>query len=211
MIQAPENNVFVKVDHKYIGNISKLLLSASVQNGATVDPVDLVNIVGEIVSLPATISNRREYEGFSLDNIRVGDKAIFSYLVIYNFIEKGVAEEPVYKNRVWWDGQEYFACDITNLFAVIRDGEIIMLNGYVMIGEFEMGRLVLPAHMKKIKGTAKTQVMHIGNPKTTHTSIQAEKGDIVYFNPMTIQKYQINEKKFGIIQQEKILGREVPI
>ena len=209
MIQSPVNNVIVKVKTKYIGNISKILQLSAIQNGSSVDSVDLVNIMGEIVSLPRTVSDKIGYVGFSTKDMQVGDTAIFSYSVIHDFVIPEEDADPIYRNRFMYKGEEYFLADITKIFGVIRDEEIIMVNGYVMASEFSESNFVLPASLKKIKKAAETNVMHIGYPKTEETSIDIDNGDKIYFNSITAQKYQINQKPFSIIQQNKIFGKEV--
>jgi co-chaperonin GroES (HSP10) len=209
MIQSPVNNVIVKVKTKYIGNISKILQLSAIQNGSSVDSVDLVNIMGEIVSLPRTVSDYIGYKGFSTKDMQVGDTAIFSYSIIHDFVIPEEDADPIYRNRMMYRGEEYFLADITKIFGVIRDGEIIMVNGYVMSSEFSDSNFVLPASLKKIKKAAETNVMHIGYPKTGESNIDIQSGDKIYFNSMTAQKYQINQKPFSIIQQNKIFGKEV--
>lgn len=204
------NNLVVKVKTKYIGNISKLLQLSAIQNGSSVDSVDLVNIVGEIVSLPKIITDWKiGYKGFSTKDMMVGDTAIFSYSIIHDFVIPGENADPVYRNRFFYKGEEYFLADITKIFGVIRDGKIIMVNGYVMAGTFTESQLIIPAKLKKIKKAAETSVMHIGFTKTTENSIDVKDNDTIYFNGMTAQKYQINEKPFTILPQNKIFGKEV--
>jgi len=209
MIQSPVNNVIVKVKTKYIGNISKILQLSSIQNGASVDSVDLVNIVGEVVSLPKTISDKIGYKGFSTKDIQVGDIAIFSYSVIHDFIIPAEDADPVYRNRMYYGGEEYFLADITKIFGVIRDGNIIMINGYIMAGVFAETQLVIPASLKKIKKAAETELMHIDYQKIDEKKLDVNQGDKIYFNSMTAQKYQINDKPFSIISQNKIFGKEI--
>lgn len=207
MIKSPENNVMVKVKTKYIGNISKVLQLSAIQNGSSVDSVDLVNIMGEVVSLPHTISNKIGYKGFSTKEIQVGDIAIFSYSIIHDFVIPYENADPIYRNRIFYKGNEYFMADITKIFGVIRDGEIKMINGYVMTGTFQESTLIIPASLKKIKKAAETEVMNIGGSKTTETLIDVTQGDKVYFNSTTAQKYQINNKPFSIVSQNKIFGK----
>ena len=209
MLQSVQNNVFVKVDHKYIGNISNLMRIASIQNGASVDPSQFVNIMGTVVSIPKSISGKREDNGFTTENIKIGDTAIFSYIVIYDLIMEEEDADPIYKNRVWLDAKELFAVDIKNLFAVIRDGEIIMLNGYVMTTDFEESKIIIPAHMRRLKKSAKCEVISIGEPKQGEPKLDISRGDEVYFNPLIAQKYQISGKKFCIITQKQVFGKKI--
>lgn len=209
MIQAPTNKVIVHPKTRYIRHISDLMKRSSIQNGASVDPADVVNIVGEIVSIPKQITNDKQYEGYSIQDLQVGDMAIFSFKVIYDLIIKQENGEPVYRNLIKYDGKEYFSCDIRNLFGVIRDGEIIMVNGFVMLEEFEQDKIILAQTIKKTKRAKYSHIMHIGNNRQHLPNIQASNGDLVYFNSDKVQHYEINGKKFIILQQDKILGKEI--
>jgi hypothetical protein len=85
MLAAPINKIFVKVKSKFIGNYSNIIKAANVTAGSQLNPADLAQIVGEVVSLPKRVTiERRGYENYSIDNIQVGDTAIFSYRVIWN-------------------------------------------------------------------------------------------------------------------------------
>ena len=205
-MQSPTNKIIVKVKHKYISNISDLLKRSAIQNNSSVDPTDYVNICGEVVGLPKKVYDRFGLEGFTTDDIKVGDIAIFSSTVIYNFNESAEGGEPVYKNRLWYGGIEYFIADISLIYGVIRGEEIIMVNDYVMLRPFQESKIILSAGMKKAKGTVKCQIMHIGNSLKGKKPVDAKQGDWAYFNPMIATKYQINNKPFVIVPQSQILG-----
>jgi len=209
MIQAPTNKVIVHPKTRYIRHITDLMKRSSIQNGASVDPADVVNIVGEIVSIPQRITTDMQYEGYSIEDLRVGDMAIFSFKVIYDLVIKQENGEPIYRNLVNYNGKEYFSCDIRNLFGVIRDGEIIMVNGYVMLEEFEQDKIILSQTIKKTKRAKSSHIMHIGNNRQHLPNIQASNGDLAYFNSDKVQHYEINGKKFIILQQDRILGKEI--
>jgi co-chaperonin GroES (HSP10) len=208
MIQAPANKIIVYPKTKYTKNITDLMKRAAIQNGATVDPSEIVNIVGEIVSVPLQISETKDYEGYTLNNIRVGDTAIFSYKVIYDLFMKTENADPIYRNRIWYQDKELFTCDIRNLFGIIREGEITMVNGYVMLTEHEKQHIIMPIALKKQKSATKSQIMHIGDSKTSQTPINAKEGDYVYYNSQKAAHYQINDKKFIILQQDRIFGKD---
>lgn len=209
MIQSPNNKIIVHPKTRYIRHISDLMKRSSIQNGASVDPSDVVNIVGEIISLPLTVSETPDYTGYSTEDLKVGDIAIFSYKVIYDLIIKQEDGEPVYRNLMQYQGKEYFLCDIRNLFGVIRDGEIIMVNGYVMLSEYEKNKIIVAPGIKSSKRAKSSNIMHIGKNREHLVPIQANDGDLVYYNPDKAQHYEINEKKFIILQQDKIFGKEI--
>lgn len=207
MIQSPANKVIVLPVARYSKNITDIMKRSAIQNGASVDPADVVNIVGEVISVPKYISPTNDYKGFSIKDIKVGDTAIFSYKVIYDIIIKQEGEEPIYRNSIVYEGKEYFACDIRNLFGVIREGEIIMVNGFVMLEDFEESKIILPASLSKQKNAASSKILYIGSNRTNLSRITAQEGDTVFFNSKQAQRYQINDKKFVILQQDRILGK----
>lgn len=207
MIQSPANKVIVLPVARYSKNITELMKRSAIQNGASVDPADVVNIVGEVISVPKYISPTNDYKGFSIKDIKVGDTAIFSYKVIYDIVIKQEGEEPIYRNSIVYEGKEYFACDIRNLFGVIREGEIIMVNGFVMLEDFEESKIILPASLSKQKNAASSKILYIGSNRTNLSRITAQEGDTVFFNSKQAQRYQINDKKFVILQQDRILGK----
>lgn len=209
MIQAAQNNLFIKVAHPYIGNITDILRVSAIANGSSVDSSDIVNIVGEIVSIPKSITTeRRGYAGFSTKDIQVGDTAIFRFDVIHEFKMLSKTERT-YKNRIWYNGEELWSCDIQKVFGVIRDGEIHMVNGYVMLTDFIPNKIVLSQMHSNVREPQKSQIMHIGSPRTNANPIPAQMGDFVFYNPHLAAKYQIKGKPFRIIHQNQILGKEV--
>lgn len=209
MIQVAENKVMVQVVTRYTKYISNILKRAALENNTSIDPSDYVQIVGTVVSLPKTISDTRDYKGYSTKDIRVGDTAIFSSNVIYDMVQKDPDAEPIHKNLITFKGQEYWVADITKIFGVIREGQIIMINGYVMATQFIDSKIYIPAAQKKAKSSVVSEVMHIGNPKENQLPIAVKHGDKIYFNPMIATKYEIKEKKFIILQQHQVLGKQV--
>ncbi len=204
MLRSPLNNVVVKVKEKMIKNFTSVLKMAAIQNLTSIDPADYVQIVGEVVSIPLEISTwKREYESYTTSDIRPGDKCIFSHDVIYSFVQKEPDADPIYKNSFWYKDGEYWMCDIKNLYAVIRDGEIRMQNGYVMLENLEKAsNIYLPQHLKKALKTGSGVVTQIAaNPSI-------KRNDKVYFNPNKLRLYQVNEKPFGIVRQSQILGKD---
>lgn len=210
MIQAPFNNLLVTIETKYIENFTNMLKAAAINHGSQINPADYVQIIGTIESLPQEICNRREYKGYTLDNIKVGDKAIFRYDVVFDFLEQEDGSAK-FKNMFWYKGKEYWTVDIQKLFAVIRGNQIIMVNGYCMLEDMTKPPLILlPQHMKRMATAAKAILTHIGNPMRNVEHIKAEEGDTVFYNPFLVQQYKIKDKEFGIIPQHHILGIEIP-
>lgn len=207
-VQSTSNNVFVKVKAKYIKNITAMVKRAAIENLSTIEPSDYVNIVGEVVSLPKSITTDRWHEGMTTEHIKIGDTVLFSRQVIYD-LDATHLEEPVYKNRIYHEAEEYFAADIAHIYGIIRPEGITMINGWVMLTEFQESKIVVPAYMKQMKKSVSSEIMYTGYPKTNQQPINAQQGDTVFYSPFTAQKYQINDKPFIIIPQEKIFGKSI--
>jgi len=209
MLKSPVNSLIVTIDTKYIADLSNMIKRANLNPQTQINPADYVQLIGSIVSFPRTIIERNDYEGFSCKDIRVGDKAIFSHNVVFSFTEQ-VGGTATYKNMFWFRGQEYWKVDIQQLYAVIRNEQIIMVNGYCMVEEMsEPSQIVVPAKMKKILRTSTATLTGIGNPLEGQERISAERGDIVHYNPNKVITYQIKGKKFGILKQNQICAVEV--
>lgn len=207
MIQSARNNIIATLKTKWVGNFSDILRNSQLDPNSSANPADLVQIVGEVVSVPKSVISRVDYEGFSVDGIRPGDTLVFRFDVVFSFLRQPANDTPVYKNSFWYAGKEYWAVDVQKAFAIIREGEITMLNGYVMVAPIEKAQaIILPQHMKRLLKSATTTVMHIGRPKVGHKEIPVKNGDIVEIHPQKVQKYQINGKPFCIIKQTDILG-----
>jgi len=207
---APTNNLIVLPKRKWAKNISNILKIAQLENNSSVDANDVVTIVGEVISIPKKISTEYlGYNGFSTKDIQVGDTAIFSSTVINDTIVVEGKEDITFRNSIFYKAKEYFICDITKVFGVIRDLEIIMVNGWVMVEPFEESKIIVPLAIKRTKNAVKSKVIAIGNGRTYEKNITAKPNDTVYFNSMKTASYQINGKKFCVVHQNHILSREV--
>jgi len=211
-MQAIRNNLIVKIKTKYVRNFTSILKQAQLVNQTEFNAADLVNIVGEVVSVPKHIDTTDEYLGFSTDGILPGDNVIFRYDVVFAFNREKEVDTPIYRNLFWYKGQEYWTVDIQKVFAVIRNGEIRMVNGYVMIENIENpSTLIIPGELKKLLSVGSATVTHIGDNRYNLNKLWIEELSTVYLNQRIIQRYQINNHYFGIIEQKHIYGSNPPI
>jgi len=209
MLQAAYNNVIVFVETKMIQNLTNAIRMSNLNKGSQINPADYVNVIGTIHSLPQEITDKkRDYKGFSTRDMKVGDTVIMRYDVIWDFeeLEDGNAK---FKNNVYYNGIDYWIADIQKIFAIIRNGKIRMVNGYCMIeGMTKPMLIVLPNQSaKRLVNASSASLTHISNNLTHLKRIDAEVGDIVYYNPAIVQEYKIKGKEFGILRQSDILGR----
>ena len=200
MIQPIYDSILVRIPSKHIKLVSDIQRLSSLQNGSSIDPADFVTIRGEVVMLPKKISEANK--AFSMDNIKVGDLAIFSYQVIYDIIYKIETDTFEYVNMVKYKGEEYFLADISLIFAVVRDEKVIMQNGWVMLSEYPTSLIISKNLGKKEKGTVQSDILH-----TQRLPYNLHQGDKVLFSPFKPQHYQINQKPFIILKRSHILGK----
>ncbi len=202
------NNVLIDIDVVYTSNLSRMLAGANLNPGTQINPADYVANIGTVLSLPKMISPRRDYKGFSTKDILPGDKCIIRYDVVYKFHDTDDGSKK-FKNYFWYNRQDYWAASIDKIFGVIRDGQIIMINGYCMVEQIEKKSLIVTNAESKRKTTAISGTLTgIGNNLTHLSNIQAQPGDKIYFNPNILQPYKINGKEFGIVSQKHIFGAE---
>jgi len=202
------NNCLIGIDLVYTSNLSKMIAGANLNPGTQVNPADYVASVGEVISLPKMISNKREFRGFSTKDICPGDKCIIRYDVVFKFHGTDDGSKK-FKNYFWYDRKDYWVASIDKIFGVIRNGEIIMINGYCMIEDMEKKSSIIGnAQTKKGAVAASAILTGIGNNLTHLPKIKAQRGDRVYYNPSIVQSYKIGGKEFGIISQKHILGAE---
>ena len=207
MVQAIQNNILVEIGDVFLRRVSDIMkVSMAESRGSTLNPADLVQIIGKVVSVPRVCKDRLGSVGYSADGVRPGDTIIFRYDVVYSFDEK----RNKWKNMFWYKGREYWSVDVIKAFAYIRNEKIFMINGYCMIEDIsDSSAIILPEHMRNISQTGTATLTQIGTPLRGRKVINAHPGDTVFFNPRMVQKYEIGGKPFGIIRQQDVLGTKI--
>jgi hypothetical protein len=173
-----------------------MIAMANLFQGSQVNPADYVNNVGEVVAVPRSVKKRMDYKGYSAEGIQVGDTAIFSYEVIYN-IEELPDGAFKYKNQLNYKKDEVFLADITDIFALIRDNQIIMINGYVMIQDIsEPSKLILVTQKRVTPNAVSATVIAVGKSLEHQKPIDIQPTERVLLDFRKVQHYQINDQKF---------------
>jgi co-chaperonin GroES (HSP10) len=208
--QPPVNKLLVSVRQKFRRGITNVVRAANLTESNQINPLYWVEVCGEVVALPKEITtHKRGYEGFSLKDIEVGDVLVFGYDVIGSYYAPDGSGEVKHKNEVFYKGKTFFTVDVTRAFARIREGDMRMLNGYLMVAPPVESKLILPQHLKRIRSAAESEVYCTGAPKDGEIDSGISVGDVVYYNPLTVEHYTISEKKFCILESGKVLGRKV--
>ncbi|MES2287389.1 MAG: hypothetical protein V4547_16975 [Bacteroidota bacterium] len=204
---APQDNIIVTVTSKYTKDFSTLTRRLSIGDATSVHLEDFAQSVGTVISLPKQLSPKVIENGYSMDEIKVGDKLIFAFNVIFDFYQKEPDALPSYRNRISYIGKEYWMCDITKVFAIIRGEEIIMINGFVMATPYKDDLIFTQPESRLSRKSKHSEVMWVGSPRTNQKPIDIKQGDTIFYNPKKTQKYEINGKPFIILNQQQVFGK----
>jgi co-chaperonin GroES (HSP10) len=205
MIQPVLNHFIIQIDRKF----------DDIKNGKIVDtrgdPSEHVTNVGRIVSVPLGFSNTDEYRGYNAKYVRAGDMCIFRYDVIFNYKLQPERDSNVYTNLIFWKGKEYWKVHVHQMYAFIRDGDIFMMNGYVMASwpDDTMKSLIyLNQAQKNLQSADSVIVQFIGHNLGHLKDVPVAPGDRVLVHPGRLVKYTvgIEGKEFCIFRQSHILG-----
>jgi co-chaperonin GroES (HSP10) len=209
-IHATVNNLIVTIEKRMIADLYNAIRMANIDAGSQVNPADYVTITGKVVSIPKSVCKRIDYKGFTTDGIQVGDTLIFSYQVVFT-MKEGEDGQAVHENAFSYDGKEYWLCDITNVFAYIRDNQIHMVNGYCMLQEVQPPSkiILLSNEAKQMVRASQSLLSHIGTPLQGKKSIQAVQGDDVYVDFRKVQHYRVKDTPIAIVRQKDILAKEI--
>ncbi len=209
-IEGAVNNLIVKIEKKMIADLYNVIRMAALNPGVQINPADYVTITGEVVALPRSICKRMDYKGYTTKGIKVGDTVIFSYQVVFTMTE-GEDGQAVHTNAFMYEGKEYWLCDITNVFAYIRNNEIHMVNGYCMLQEVQPPSqiVLLSDDSKKLVRASKSVLSYIGTPLDGKKGISVEQCDSVHVDFRKVQHYKVGERPIAIVRQKDIYAKEI--
>jgi len=206
-LQSPMDNLIVSIKSKYTKDFGTLTKRLSIGDATSVHVEDFAQIVGTVVSLPKSISQKNIDNGYSLEGINVGDTVIFAFNVVFDFYQKEPDGAPIYRNRISTGLKDYWLADITKIFGVIRGEEVSMVNGFVMATPFKGDLIFTQPQNRRSRVAKSSEVMWVGSPRTTQKPIDIQQGDTIFYNPKKTTKYQINDKPFIILSQQNVFGK----
>lgn len=211
---APVNNIIVTLKKKYYDSVS-------FKSGVTLHfdpmwhPEEYAMLQATVASVPRGVINRFDYMGMSIE-MQPGDEILVRYDLVFSYSEQQDRDTPKYKNLLLHhDGEkyvEYWLCDIQKVFAIIKDGEYIMQNGYVLLDPIMEDTSTI-SNIIELPDTIKVQqskragiVRAIGAPLKHQPQFSVQPGDKVYVLPGTIQHYRVDANEFMICKQSHLLA-----
>jgi co-chaperonin GroES (HSP10) len=152
-------------------------------------------------------------EGREVEETEVTMKGKENWLGKFTFNE---TNDVTYNNLMVIDNVYYWGVDYSQVFAIKRGGEIIMVGGYVMldpVGSMSIDdtydtRLILHnAPRKKIEWCGRGRILNIGEPLKGRKRPSCDVGDLVVFDKRYAEQYVLWGKEVVLIKQERIRGR----
>lgn len=202
VIETAVNDILVTVNGTLQESFYNMIQRANINPNSQINPNDYVNIVGRVVSVPRSVCKRLDYKDFQVHDLEVGDRLLFSYMVIGK-IDELPNKEFAHANSVVIKGKEYWRCDIRNAFGVVRaNGDIDMLNDYVMLTPpTPPTMLFLPTNDKKVrKWAVEAKIEAVGRRNINKFNV----GDTVLVDYKKVQHYKLQDTKFAIIESRHI-------
>lgn len=212
-MHAPINKLLVSLE-------KKLYDSRTFQSGQTIyfdpswHPEEYAMLRATVVSVPPSLIKRNDYKGYALC-VKPGDEILIRYDVVFAYRDQPDRDSPVYKNLLFQYNElfekfeEFWLCDILQVFAVIKDGAFEMINGFVMLdivtenNSDYSGLIIRPDNYKDQESKSRAKIRAI------NSALPLRPGDEVFINPATVMTYQLNMEKFHIIKEQYVLGRLV--
>lgn len=220
--RIPKNHVLIEVDclrHKKIAFESgtEIIVDPTFTPQIHAQTSGIVKVVPEALYYNKNDRGFESVEYLTDINVEVGDQVFFHYLQIDIAIQqRRIIEE---------DGKFFIFIKYDSLFMSIRDGEIVMHNGWMLlepVGEAKDEASVVNTRIPKnrrIHDPLKGKIAHVGVPvkeywwgnDQTDNGIEVEEGDTVIFLPhsdipLEYEMHQSLKKKYYRVQRKELLS-----
>jgi hypothetical protein len=219
-IRIPKNHVLVEVGflrHKKIAFQSgtEIIVDPSFVKEQHAKTNGIVKAIPEALYFnPLDPMQSSEY--LTNINVKVGDEVFFHYLQVNTAVnERKIIEE---------DGKFYIYINHDSLFCSIRDDEMIMHNGWMLLEPMDLAVDEKKTYIDRIPrhrqshDPLKGRIVHLGDQvekyifgSETDAGIYVKKGDIVIFLPnsdipLEYHMHQSLDKKYYRVQRKELLS-----
>jgi hypothetical protein len=164
-----------------------------------------------VVTVPPGVINRPDYHGYTIC-IKPGDVILIRYDVVFAYHDQPDRDTPIYKNLIFeYDEQagryeEYWLCDILQVFAVKEYASWRMINGFVMLS-IMLDNPIISTFMLIPDSLQGKELKDRATVVAGGTTLGLNSGDMVYINPGMVMRYQLNLESFYIIKEQHVLGK----
>lgn len=211
-MHTPINKLIVSLERKFYD-------ARTFESGQTIyfdpswHPEEYAMLKAVVYSIPPGVIDRQDYNGYKIC-VKPGDEILIRYDVVFAYKDQPDRDSPIYKNLIFRYNEliekfeELWLCDILQVFAIIKDGQYQMLNGFVMLDiiteeKDNYSNLLIRPDNYKIQ-----RLKHRAKIRSINSTLPLNPGDTVFINPHTVMQYQLNLEKFYIIKEGYILAKE---
>lgn len=210
-VQPVYDKVLVEVDSEWRGEQKGKYGVIGIVYENDIDRSVGAQRVGKVVAVPRAISNHY-YLKLVNDTVMVGDTLYFHFNAILSDtkIELNIHDKP------------YYLVDMDQIFAIVRDGQIIMYGGRILTEPLfdedieDIGNLMVRKTKSGIiseinvkHNLKKATLAHIGNSLKGHKKPDVSPGDLVYYDQDADFENEIEGKKYFCMMQDDILMKEI--
>lgn len=200
MLQCPANCLLVKIDKKYQDELDGWKVDTSYR------PEEFATLTGTVHSIPGYVVEDAYRAGIEND-VQPGDKVWFSFGVIFDYAEYEDKKNPVYRNLVVYNGEEFWKVDIGEVFCVERAGEKKMISQNVLLEPMKYdgptktaSGFLLPDPPEYWEDRAKV----VAVPKM---NVSLSPGDVIPMESQFVQKYIMFGKEHYILPVRRLIAK----
>lgn len=186
MIQAPLNKFTVLIEKPYMDEVPTES-GIKLYRDTLFHPENYAQTNGVVTSVPRYLK-----EDMDITN---GDTIYFSYQVVEDK-EQRERDTDVHKNLLFYNGKKSWLVDGQLIYFRVRNDELKMLNGYVLLDIIEeevKSTLIIPDYLKKVKLIGQAKVISGGE-------------GVIFFDKRFVETYELFGKEYYILHKDRILA-----
>lgn len=199
MLQSTANFCIVEIERKFQDKQGNLIIDT------TWTPEEYATMEGTVVSVPLRVENDSYRNIFG--KVEVGDRVVFSYGIIFHYLDQPDNDTPVYKNMILFEGKEYWKVDMAEIFCTVSPkGEIRMVTDNLLLERFHVEHssqnitgIILPKEDNDHLVVVKAMPENI--------KLSCKVGDLISVEPKYIQKYNILGSEHFITPSRRVLAK----
>lgn len=216
-IRPISNNVLIKLEKE--NNIIKFGDGTQLELDTKYNPELHVPVVGTVLAVPdKLVFDKKRFETMPwLTDMELlpGDRVYLDFHAVLMGLGTKLFRTNPYPDPTYFEleGDVYILLKYEFVFFAVREGEIIMCNGFCIatpvMEEKKTDKIVLPGHIKRKASSKLATITHVGSPcrafldKKYRDVGELEPGDVVLFNRWSNQRVE-----YGLHQTMFEKGKE---
>jgi co-chaperonin GroES (HSP10) len=138
---------------------------------------------------------------------KITEKQVEGWLSRYKFSRTDGAS---FKNLIEYNGEQYWKVDYNHVFALRRNGQIMMVGGYVFVepvSEIPQSGLIHLLRPIKAENEATARVLVVNEPRKGQKDLGIKPMDIVLYDRRYAQQYNVFGKDVLVLKHYQVLAK----